>query len=314
MARPSGAVSFARWAIEEFGKINEGMATVRVSQAELARCYGVSASTLGWYVGELGDAVVRRRPLTFDLALLIPAGPSRETAAELAGLSESFGRLAAGIRGWTASSRGPAADSTSFLKEAVEAVDDLLSSPAGFDGWSADSRDELDGVLAPLVQVAARLGLTGMVHPDGVRAALAGYPIEDVVGAVARLVTDIERGARIRRPFGVLVARAAAGDNDLFRPIAHAALGPNVVPFVPRAPLVDLEAGEDGAKGGQLPPIPADLEPDLDREAARRVVERFPAMAERMLANAPLRRALVASLWKERCAGQPTSAGRERVS
>ena len=199
------------------------------------------------------------------------------------------------------------------LREASLARE-LLQPAAARRQQSADSRDELDGVLAPLVQVAVRLGLTGMVHPDGVRAALAGYPIEDVVGAVARLVTDIERGARIRRPFGVLVARAAAGDNDLFRPIAHAAPGPNVVPFVQRAALVDLEAGEVGAKGGQLPPIPADLEPDLDREAARRVVERFPAMAERMLANAPLRRALVASLWKERCAGPPTSAGRERVS
>ncbi|MFN0030070.1 MAG: winged helix-turn-helix domain-containing protein, partial [Acidimicrobiales bacterium] len=68
MARPSGAVSFARWAIEEFGKVLNERATVRVSQAELARCYGVSPSTVGWYVAELGDAVIQRRPLVFNLS------------------------------------------------------------------------------------------------------------------------------------------------------------------------------------------------------------------------------------------------------
>ena len=180
MARRSGAVSFARWAIDEFGKVVNDWATVRVSQAELARCYGVSASTVGWYLAGLGDVVVRRRPLVFDLSRLVPAVESREPAVEFAGLSEAFGQLAAGMNRLAAGSRGQAAVSSGFLEEeeeeeeVAEEAEDLSSSAAGFDGWAADSRGGLDQVLAPLAELAGRRGLTGMVHPDGVRAALAG--------------------------------------------------------------------------------------------------------------------------------------------
>ena len=125
MARRLGAVSFARWAIDEFGKVVNDWATVRVSQAELARCYGVSASTVGWYLAELGDVVVRRRPLVFDLSRLVPAVQSREPAVEFAGLSEAFGRLAAGMNRLAAGSRGQAAVSSGFLEE--EEAEDLSS-------------------------------------------------------------------------------------------------------------------------------------------------------------------------------------------
>ena len=290
-------------------------ATVRVCQAELARCYGVSASTVGWYLAELGDVVVRRRPLVFDLSRLVPAVQSREPAVEFAGLSEAFGRLAAGMNRLAAGSRGQAAVSSGFL-EAEEEAEDLSSSAAGFDGWAADSRGGLDQVLAPLAELAGRRGLTGMVHPDGVRAALAGYPLSDIAGAVARIVEDIENGATIRRPFGVLVARAAEGDLSLFRPFEERAKAP-VVTLVPRAAVAAGSEcpGPDVPVLG-VPDVPEELMAELDREASRQVAERFPAVAEKMLANAPLRRALIASLWKERWIRESGggSGGQARVS
>ena len=218
-------------------------------------------------------------------------------------------RLAAG-------SRGQAAVSSGFLEE-EEVAEDLSSSAAGFDGWAADSRGGLDRVLAPLAELADVRGLTGMVHPDGVRAALAGYcPLSDIAGAVARIVEDIENGATIRRPFGVLVARAAEGDTVLFRPFEERAKAP-VVTLVPRAAVaVGSECPGPDVPVLGVPDVPEELMAELDREASRRVAERFPAVAEKMLANAPLRRALVASLWKERWIRESggDSGGRARVS
>lgn len=298
MARPSGALSFAYWAIDEFGKVRNDQATVRVSQAELARCYGVSASTVSWYISELHDAVISRRPLVFDLALLGPAAGSRTAAADLAELSESFRNLAADIARLAAGSRDAAAASDRFSEKA--AVEDLLTAAGDSVEQPAASRDRLEDLLAPLTAVAARRGLTGMVHPDGVRAALAAYDDEQIAGAVARVVDDIEAGAAIRRPFGVLVARAMDGDRALFRPTDERASAP-VVPLTPRLshPRSELPPPDP-----DVPTIPANIAAELDREAAREVAERFPAMAEKMLANGPLRRALVASLWKERCLAQ----------
>ena len=164
--------------------------------------------------------------------------------------------------------------------------------------------------------LADRRGLTGMVHPDGVRAASAGYPLSDIAGAVARIVEDIENGATIRRPFGVLVARAAEGDRSLFRPFEERPKA-TVVTLVPRAAVgVGLECPGPDVPVLGVPDVPEELLAELDREASRQVAERFPAVAEKMLANAPLRRALVASLWKERWIRESGggSGGQARVS
>lgn len=307
MARPSGALSFAYWTIDEFGKVRNGRATVRVSQAKLARCYGVSASTVCWYISDLADAVISRRPLVFELASLGPATQSRHAAADLADLSETFRNFAAEIARLTAGSSDQDATSASFLQREV-AAGDLLPSAADCRERAAGSQDRLDALLAPLAELADRRGLTGIVHRDGVRTALAEYNDEQIAGAVARVIRDIESGAAIRRPFGVLVARAIDGDTTLFRPADERPTAP-VVSLTPRRVQrrVDLPLPEP-----DVPAIPVDVEAELDREAARLVAARFPAMAEKMLANAPLRRALVASLWKERCQSKGATHSEDR--
>ena len=81
-ATPSAkAKEFATRMINDYGRICGRRAVIPHSQAELARRYQLSASTLNWYLRELGPAVLERRPhLVLDTDTLASAPPPGDQA------------------------------------------------------------------------------------------------------------------------------------------------------------------------------------------------------------------------------------------
>ncbi len=319
MPAPSRALLFARWAVDRYGRVDGDRVLIVGSQAVLAEAYGVSPGTVAWYVRSLGELVVAKRPLTLDRtaleSALSSASPAPVDLSALADAAQSLSRIAATL---SAMIREPSAgqreqfaasrDSCAVLRDqGEEGESDLLLPPQdanGVRGPFAGLRQTagssvaaveacVDALLQPLAALAAARGLVGLTHPAGVRHALRGFEPGEIEAAVGRLIDEIEAGATIRRPFGVLVARAQAGDTEFFAPRRGRPV--SVLRVVPiEAPEHNVDA--DDAVVERPPP---GLLAELEAEAARRLHEQAPSIAGKALAMAPLRRALVADLWRD---------------
>jgi transcriptional regulator with XRE-family HTH domain len=226
---------------------------IPLSQREIARRLGISPGTLTWYLNELGDTVVARRPLlTFHPSLAETAGVTEPepdpsaTAGTVEGLltdlidaveaSNELLRLtlvelvdardpnvverATGSRARATGPRDSVARSEQKERDEV-----LLPGPSHSRDHLeqvARSRDDalstkrLAELLAPLEAVVRRCRLVPVGDRSRVRRALASYSAEQIAAAVGRIVTDIGRGVPIRSPYGLLIHKAELADLDYF--------------------------------------------------------------------------------------------------
>ena len=88
------AQEFAHLMIRNHGHRYPDRIVIPLSQRELARRYDLSPGTLGWYLNELGDQVITRRPhLTLRLIDIVvtppPPPPAEASALVEAGAQES---------------------------------------------------------------------------------------------------------------------------------------------------------------------------------------------------------------------------------
>ena len=331
------AKEFAQTMIRQHGCRYPDRIVIPLSQRELARRLGISPGTLTWYLNELGDAVIARRPLLTlrsELDPISPVAPSTaggETGSLLEQLIDAVEvnnellrltlvELHSGA-GDARASRAMGSRDGSETRESVAHSDQkedknlllsgLLSREEAREPV-ARSRDhsllesDVEALLEPLEAAVRRCNLVPANDRARLRRALGGYTPEEVAHAVGRIVADIRRGVPIRSPYGLLVHKAEIGDPDYFQvPTRRPAPDRPPAPQPPQEePLDELD------RLAELALIEMDADParwaeqiaDLDRQVEAHVRSSAGGNAETLLRCEPYRRAVRHDLYRSRLA------------
>ena len=121
----------------------------------------------------------------------------------------------------------------SFLPRTAEQLRDDVRGPRGEDRAepaplprinASSTAEEVTAALAPLQRACERLALPSVVDQRG-RRWLSRYSSVELKRGVAQVLRQLERGAALATPMGLLVSKAKAGEDDFFAP-APIAPGP----------------------------------------------------------------------------------------
>jgi hypothetical protein len=162
-----------------------------------------------------------------------------------------------------------------------------------------------------LVEACDRHRLPGISNLPRLMDALAPYGPEEIGRACERIVTELDNGAPIRQPFGLLAAKAAVDDIGYFG-FSGASVGlPGHLPPRPQSLVSDcVEVAEEPTEPDEALQAVRELAADpgraselerLDAEVECRLVGTpgHGPLAGRMLRMAPLREALRADAWRD---------------
>ena len=255
--------------IAEYGITEGDIVRIPMTQCELARRRKRAASTVGAYLSAMGPRVVRRSPEivlarqagtppAIDLELA-PAAVSSESVLLVAyrDLAIAQARVIELQAEFAESAREPR-EMPRGLREfsrPVEQEEALLASPAPpvSDVPRAEPAEpaesairwtdaDLERVLAPLQQAAARAGLQRMNNRAQLAHVLRPYPLARIEAAVAELVRQVnQRDTRMRSPFGMLHRWAIDGD-------LPAALQPTAAPLRAAEPVPQQLTVDDAVR------------------------------------------------------------------
>jgi hypothetical protein len=215
----------------------------------------LSTGTVGYYLRCLGPAVLSRRPLVIDLTRLEPqTDPSPAATADDplvvvlgagaavqvadAQLVTALAHLLARDDGSSlrdesreefAHSRTPSRTQQysreSVSQEIRENTDSLTREPREESRELrapvraiADDDEDLDELVAPLVELCERLHLVGVTNRSRLRRALSRFQADQIRYAVRLICTQVRAGVPIRSPVGLLVRLAEADDTTYFVP------------------------------------------------------------------------------------------------
>jgi DNA-binding transcriptional regulator YhcF (GntR family) len=148
------------------------------------------------------------------------------------------------------------------------------------------SRDQLDALLAPLSEACKRYGnKPGFLDENG-RRYLSRLSEDQLRAGVDQVIGKLRANTAIDRPFGLLVARAKAGDVGFFAPPpTPPPAPPEAATAEPEQPAPDAEAALDGVVAA-LPPaelaaLDAEIAPSLSPATLERLRSR-PAQLARL--------------------------------
>jgi hypothetical protein len=247
------ALAFVRRVVAEHGRPDGTHAVVELSQSELARRCDVSTGTVGYYLRALGPAVLSRRPLVIDLTLLdaradpspteISDDPLVVVLAAVAAVQVANAQLVTALAHLLArddgsrvreetreefassrtSSRHQRSSRESVSQQEFENTDSLTREPREEVRELrepvrviANDDEDLDELVAPLVELCERLHLVGVTNRSRLRRALSQFEADQIRHAVRLVCTQVRAGVPIRSPVGLLVRLAEAGDITYF--------------------------------------------------------------------------------------------------
>jgi transcriptional regulator with XRE-family HTH domain len=319
------AKEFAELMIRHHGHCSADRVTIPLSQREIARRYEISPGTLAWYLNQLGDVVVQRRPfivLRRDVAVteaeLSPAAAVSANTLDdrLAALTDAIEVQCELLRMLLEPSRVRANESAErasdcanplarlqreVQKEEVERLPSSSSREA-----VARTRECVERLLEPLDQLSRRNGLQPVGNRERLHRALAGLSDAEIAVGVRRLCSEIRRGAPVRSPFGLLIAKAESGEHDFFAPLVSAT-GAGTVPAIVDEPPSDDPTERILAAMEADPERWASELAALDRASIDYLHEKAPRGADRFVRNPSLRRAAQLDLLrKQHAQGVPT--------
>jgi hypothetical protein len=329
-AVPARAQEFACAVIRDHAHLDGDRAVIHRSQASLAEYYGISPSTIAWYLNELGPAVVSRRPLT----LVVPTVPERPNLDTLIARAESLmDELTATLRairssesadepadfpretatgpripatGPRVSAAGPriARGSLDLFEKEVEEIPSYLplavavprEAPADPRPLTVRTDAALARLLAPIERLVRARHLQPVSNRRRLAAALDQYNDREVEAAVRELCEEVRRSGAIRSPYGLLINRAETGDESFLVP-----------------PDDELVECGDTAAGTSIDFADAAIDrmvadPDrfatelatLDDLVAEHLAATNPTMVGRVAPAGPLRNALRAEIYRTR--------------
>ena len=120
----------------------------------------------------------------------------------------------------------------------------ITTAPTSATPWRTTRQSTPDGIasaLLPLQRACERLSLPSAVDERG-RQWLSLYSPEELQRGVTQILRQLDSGAALATPLGLLISKAKSGNDDFFAPPAPAAMTPPLAQEPPSE--LDLEAAE----------------------------------------------------------------------
>ncbi|HLZ36606.1 MAG TPA: hypothetical protein VKP64_02355 [Mycobacteriales bacterium] len=137
------------------------------------------------------------------------------------------------------------------------------------------SRDQLDALLAPLSEACKRYGNKPGFLDDNGRRYLSRLSEDQLRAGVDQVIRKLRANTAIDRPFGLLVARAKAGDVEFFTPPPTPPPPPEAATAEPEQPDPDAEAALDDLIAALPPAELAALDAELAASLSPATLERL---------------------------------------